>query len=279
MRGENDNFAVTGGGRLPAARLNPATGKFERGDLHTGIDEEAGKGTSVFDPVLCEIAYTWFTAPAARILDPFAGGSVRGVVATYLGRHYTGVDLRTEQVEANRQQAAMITPDNSPEWITGNSLSDIPDQEYDFIFSCPPYYDLEIYSEDAADLSNYDTYEQFVADYRQIITQAVGRLRPDRFACFVVGDIRDKRGNYRNFVSDTITAFIDAGCQLYNEAILITAVGSLPIRVSGQFTGGRKLGKTHQNVLVFVKGDWRKAAKWCGPVEVGDLESAENVGS
>ena len=50
--------------------------------------------------------------------------------------------------------------------------------------------------------------------------------------------------------------------------MLVTAVGSLQIRVSKQFRSGRKLGKTHQDVLVFVKGDPRKAAEECGQVEV-----------
>jgi hypothetical protein len=31
--------------------------------------------------VLCEIAYRWFSPPGGLILDPFAGGSVRGIVA------------------------------------------------------------------------------------------------------------------------------------------------------------------------------------------------------
>ena len=53
---------------------------------------------------------------------------------------------------------------------------------------------------------------------------------------------------------------------LYNEAILVTAVGSLPIRVAKQFAGYRKLGKTHQNVLVFFKGD-PKTIKSFGEVE------------
>jgi hypothetical protein len=73
---------------------------------------------------------------------------------------------------------------------------------------------------------------------------------------------------YRNFVSDTIAAFEAAGAELYNEAILVTQLGSLPIRVGKQFESGRKLGKTHQNVLVFVKGDPRKATAACGEVEV-----------
>ena len=29
-----------------------------------------------------------------------------------------------------------------------------------------------------------------------------------------------------------------------------------------------KLGKTHQNVLVFVKGDGKKATQACGPIDV-----------
>lgn len=244
---------------------------------------EQASGTSIFDPVLCELAYTWFTAPGAHILDPFAGGSVRGIVATHLGRDYTGIDLRPEQIEANQKQAAAIVPDRLPRWIVGNSLSAIPADDYDFIFTCPPYYDLEVYSDDPEDLSNKEDYGAFLADYRAIISQAVGRLRADRFACVVVGDIRDRKGMYRNFVADTIAAFRDAGMELYNEAILVTAVGSLSIRVGRQFQAGRKLGKTHQNVLVFVKGDPRKATEWCGPVEIGELvdalEGADEVGA
>jgi hypothetical protein len=31
------------------------------------------------------------------------------------------------------------------------------------------------------------------------------------------------------------------------------------MRVTNQFETGRKMAKTHQNMLVFCKGDWRKA--------------------
>ncbi len=253
-----------------------------KGEDFTGLGAQQS-GTSIFDPVLCELAYTWFTAPGAHILDPFAGGSVRGIVATYLGRDYTGIDLRPEQIAANQHQAAAIVPGRLPRWIVGNSLNAIPADDYDLIFTCPPYYDLEVYSDDPEDLSNKEDYGAFLNDYRAIIAQAVERLRADRFACVVVGDIRDRKGMYRNFVADTIAVFRDAGMALYNEAILVTAVGSLSIRVGRQFEAGRKLGKTHQNVLVFVKGDPRKATEWCGPVEIGTfgaaLEGADEVGA
>ena len=225
---------------------------------------KASSGTSIFDPVLCELSYSWFCPAAGHVLDPFAGGSVRGIVAALLGRRYTGIELRPEQITANREQAARICGAIRPEWIEGDSrnAAAIAPGSYDFVFSCPPYGDLERYSDDPRDLSTLD-HDAFAVAYAEVIAAAVALLRPDRFACFVVGDYRDKKGIYRGFPAETCKAFERAGCALYNEAILVTSVGSLPIRVGKQFTASRKLGKTHQNVLVFVKGDPRLAAAAC----------------
>lgn len=243
-----------------------AFGRYNKAEPNEALEQ----GTSIFDPVLCELAYTWFSPQGGLVLDPFAGGSVRGVVASKLGRRYIGVDLRGEQVEANREQGEKLCEANPPAWIAGDSrniASLCEGVEADFVFSCPPYADLEVYSDNPADISTLG-YTEFKEAYFEIIKNACGLLKNNRFACFVVGDVRDKKGNYYNFVSDTIGAFLDAGLKYYNEAILVTAVGSLPIRVGKQFSGGRKLGKTHQNILVFVKGDGKKAAEACGAVEV-----------
>lgn len=254
-----------------------STEEFQR-DYYTGPDTYES-GTSIFDPVLCELAYRWFCPPGGTVLDPFAGGSVRGIVAGKLGRRYVGMELRAEQVAANRVQGATLfargqgTSQIPPEWRTGDSRTidtACADVEADLVFSCPPYADLEVYSDDPLDLSTLD-YDEFRTAYREIIAKTCARLKNDRFACFVVGDVRDARGHYYNFVGDTVEAFRAAGLHFYNEAILVTAVGSLPIRVGRQFAAGRKLGKTHQNVLVFVKGDWKKATQACGDCEMGDV--------
>lgn len=237
-------------------------------------------GTSIFDPVLCELAYIWFSPVGGIVLDPFAGGSVRGIVASKLGRQYIGHELRQEQVDANRVQGSKICVDElmPPAWICGDSRtidSTCKDVQADMVFSCPPYADLEVYSDDTKDLSTLG-YEEFKNAYFEIIKKTCALLKNDRFACFVVGEVRNKKGNYYNFVGDTVQAFKEAGLNYYNEAILVTAVGSLPIRVGKQFSSGRKLGKTHQNILVFVKGDGKKAAQACGEVEV-DLGLLEPV--
>jgi hypothetical protein len=260
--------------------------KIAEGDVSAGLAGNQS-GTSIFDPVLCELIYRWFAPKGGRVLDPFAGGSVRGVVAAALGRQYVGIDLRPEQIEANEEQWAEIEallPEalegdrlTAPRWIAGDSnevLSaaaedDQAGEGFDLVFSCPPYGDLEVYSDDPADISTLPIAEFDIA-YERIIARAIARLADDRFACFVVGDYRLKSGGgvYANFVAKTIAAFEAAGASLYNEAILVTAVGSLPIRMAKQFRSTRKLGKTHQNILVFVKGDPRKATEALGPVDV-----------
>ena len=68
-------------------------------------------GTSIFDPTLCESAYTWFAPRPSRaarrdnrpiiVLDPFSGGSVRGIVAAKLGLLYIGIDMSSRQVAAH----------------------------------------------------------------------------------------------------------------------------------------------------------------------------------
>jgi DNA modification methylase len=208
---------------------------------------------SVFDPALCEVLYHWFVPKGGKILDPFAGGSVRGIVSNYLGYDYTGIEIRQEQVESNIEQANDITPNNKPKWIVGdsNTVLDSMTVEYDFVFSCPPYGDLETYSDLHGDISNMD-YPDFLSAYRSIIGKSCSMLKSGSYACFVVGEFRNKFGNYVGFVPDTIKAFMESGMAYYNEAILLTPIASASMRAGGNMKS-QKLVKVHQNVLVFKK--------------------------
>jgi hypothetical protein len=271
-------LAPGGGGAWLGGRATASTSKFlqsggAEGDSALGLDEGPAlqSGTSIFDPVLCELAYRWFCPPGGMILDPFAGGSVRGVVAGVLGYRYAGFELRAGQVAANEPQAAAICPGADVRWYCGDSAETVPKWQgrADFLFSCPPYGNLEVYSEAEADLSAMPD-AAFDAAYSAIIAAACEKLGPDAFAGFVVGNYRDKRGFYRDLVGLTVRAFEAAGLHYYNECILVTAVGSLPIRVGQQFRAARKLGKTHQNFLVFCKGNPKKAvARWAAQVGQG----------
>ena len=213
--------------------------------------------TSIFDPVLCEIIYTWYVEKGQKVLDCFAGGSVRGIVAGALEIKYTGIDIRQEQVEANRQQAKELLPENNqPRWIVGDSekVLDTINEEFDFILSCPPYFNLEVYSDLDGDISNLQDYEEFLVHYSNIINKTCSKLKKGGFACFVVGDIRDKKGNLLGFVPDTINIFKKAGLNFYNDAILLTPLGSAMLRANNTMKT-KKLTKVHQYVLIFKKGE------------------------
>lgn len=241
---------------------DPSWGELEKYCQNHGIP--LMDRTSVFDPVLCELVYRWFNIPDGIILDPFAGGSVRGIVAAKLGMFYHGVDLRKEQIEANNKNAKEVMGEYAcqcyPTWKCGDSCwidKHFADLKADMLFSCPPYADLEVYSDNPADLSTMD-YPEFMRAYKEIIRKSCSLLKNDRFAVFVVGEVRDKSGVYRSFVADTIAAFQEAGLQYYNEMILVNMIGSLAMRAGKQFSNSRKIGKVHQNVLVFYKGDLKK---------------------
>lgn len=178
-----------------------------------------------------------------------------------------------------RETSRTATVELEPTWLVGDAaqlpkVKGLP-AKVDLVFSCPPYMDLEVYSGDARDLSAQGDAD-FWLNYRQAIKDAVARLRPDRFVVWVIGEVRAPDGGYKNFVSGTVEAFEAEGCRYYNEAIMVTPAGTLPLRAGGQFTTSRKLGRAHQNVMVFVKGDWRKAVEACGDVSVviPDLEAA-----
>ena len=210
---------------------------------------------SIFDPALCEVLYHWFCEPGGKILDPFAGGSVRGIVANKLGYKYTGIDIRQNQIDSNREQALQILDiNNQPQWYVGDSdkvLDDLFVHDFDFVFSCPPYADLEVYSDLPGDISNMN-YLEFLVAYESIIKKSCKKLKPGGFACFVVGEVRDKYGNYIGFVPDTIRAFQNCGMKFYNEGILLNAIATASLR-AGNNMKNKKLVKVHQNILVFKK--------------------------
>jgi len=219
------------------------------------------RNTSIFCPVLTELMYRWFCIKKGKILDIFAGGSVRGIVSNYLGYDYYGIELRGEQVKSNIEQGLDILGDiNCPKWIVGDSeniLDNNCEQEFDMIFTCPPYFDLEVYSKLPDDLSNMN-YEDFKYKYKRIFHKAIDKLKNNRFICIVIGDVRDKdrvRNWYRDLIGLTKNIILEKpNVHLYNEIILLDNIGTSAMRVSQAFTK-RKVVKIHQNILVFYKGD------------------------
>lgn len=232
--------------------------------------------TSTFDPFLCEILVKWFSRPGDTVFDPFAGGHVRGAVCAMTGRSYYGMDINPIQVEANKEawnsitEAYDISSFGIPMWVNKDSTEVMPiNEQFDMFLTCPPYYNLEVYTDNPRDISTLPTYEQFLENYGAAIRNGYTQLREDSFAVIVVEEIRDKNGLLYGFVPDTINAFKSVGFKYYNEMILENRIMSLGVRCPKYFEQSRKVGRHHQNVLVFFKGNPKNIEKKFGKFTEG----------
>ena len=216
---------------------------------------ERDTGTSRFDAVLAEICLKWFGLRGGLTIDPFAGGHIRGTVASLCEQRYIGTDLNKAQIDANvKRNEELQLPNITWRWDDALNIGNyVEDGTADLIFTCPPYGDLEVYTDDPRDLSNM-AYEVFIETYTEIISRAEKKLRNNRFAVIVVGDFRSPQGFYRGFTKDTIIAFEKTGMKLYNQLVLLNSITTASFRANNAFRN-RKMVKIHQDVLVFYKGD------------------------
>lgn len=230
-------------------------GETRKGTLFAENSFVADIGTaSILDPVLCEVLLSWFGKQSGKCIDPFAGDTSFGFVAATKGFDFTGIELRPEQVAINQNRCEGM----SAKYICDDGQNvgkHIKPESVDFLFSCPPYYDLEVYSDRPDDASNQETYEDFFKILDNAFSNAIKCLKENRFAAIVVSNIRNKKtGFYRNFVDDVIRLFQRNGMEFYNDIILVDSLGSAPRRAALNMKY-RKVVKVHQNVLIFYKGD------------------------
>lgn len=240
-------------------------------------EREAGKvlsaGVSLLDPVMAELVCRWFGLESCKSFDCFAGDSVFGYVSAHLGNEFVGIELRPEQAQLNNERtegmAARYICDDGQ-----NVAKHINADSQDLLFSCPPYFDLEHYSDLENDASNQKSYDDFIQILRNAFTAAIDCLKENRFAVIVVGDVRDKStGFYYDFCGDIKRIFKDGGMSLYNEIILIETGASTALRAS-RYMESRKVAKMHQNILVFYKGKTKDIKKHYKKIEYAseDLE-------
>lgn len=232
------------------ARKNVLAGGNSEKDVMNNMN-----GSSILDAVLAELMIKWFTEEGFTTFDPFAGDTVFGFISGYLKRPFEGIELRQEQVDFNQMQCNRENINCKYICDTSENMDIyIENESKDFIFSCPPYADLEVYSDLKEDLSTM-SHEDFFKVYEKILKNTYNKLKNDRFAVIITSEVRNKKGEYIRLVPNTINIMVEAGYIYYNDIILMNSVGTLPMRTGRHMNAGRKIGRRHQNVLVFYKGN------------------------
>lgn len=246
-------------------------------DGHTGERAETFRkdhdsiytGThSVFPAPLMEWALLRYGGPpGGKVLDAFAGGPVRGVVATIMGMEYHGVEIRKEQIDENFTAIKRLGLDFTGCYheCDGRFLDFYPEPEigkpfFDCAITCPPYFNLEKYSNLGNDLSNLGSYEAFNASMAICAFSHFEVLKPGAFVCIIVGPFRDKKtGELIDFPAHTAANFREAGFIYWQQIVLSKNFASAAKRSTNAWKG-HKLVPSHEFMLVFRKPEEKSHA-------------------
>lgn len=200
-------------------------------------------GTSEMDPAICELVYSAYRPNT--VLDPFAGGPPRGYVASHMGIHYTGYEIRAEQIEVNMSMAHTLpTPIKYINACSSKGLEGM----YDMVFSCPPYFDLEQYGGGPEDLSLMSKSE-FDRMYRRILSMCYEHLNVGGIMAMVVGN-HVRKGKYHDLEHLTKFIYYDLGIEMIGDCIIVDPIGSKAMSAGTLFRANGRVTRHHQYLLI-----------------------------
>lgn len=205
---------------------------------------------SVFPAPLMEMILVRYGGPkGSKILDAFAGGPPRGLVASIMGFDYLGFEIRQVQIDENIALLKRLKLTGA-RYILSDGRFLETDEMFDTGVTCPPYHDLEVYSDQQDDISNLGSYAEFNASMWLSAQAYRERIKPNGFVCIITGLFRDKRGELIDFPADTVTNFREAGFMYWQHIILSKNFASAAVR-AGNAWRGHKLVPRFENLLIF----------------------------
>lgn len=139
---------------------------------------------------------------ATSVLDPCAGWGDRLAASLVCGARYTGVDPNKNMIDAYRSIVSLCAGNAEviPSGFENAELSGV----YDTVFTCPPYWDTEIYSQDTDQSSNYPTYESWRNKfYNNMMTKAWAHLQSGGTFIMTVANV-DRDGVILPLIEDCL---------------------------------------------------------------------------
>jgi len=162
-----------------------------------------------------------FTKRDMTVLDPFAGVGSTLKACALEGRHGIGFELNPLFVELTQQRLRQELPEDATtttqtiyEGDARVLVDKLEADSIDFLVTSPPYWGIlqkidhkaiqervqnglvTDYGDDARDLGNIESYEEFVADLTDILAKSGGKLRDGGYMAVIVGDFRHKKQNH-----------------------------------------------------------------------------------
>lgn len=208
---------------------------------------------SIFNPILAIWIMNLYAPQKGVVYDPFCGGGTRAIVSYKKGLDYTGIELRQEEIEAVEQR--LLNNNAKAKIVLGDSKNPngIPPNYADFLITCPPYFNLEMYEGGTNDLSMAKSYDDFLSMIEPVVVQSCRILKPGALSCWVVGLHRDSKGGLLSIPQD-IARIHKANGFKHKEEVIINWTNTGAISRVGNFEKGQKLLiRSHEYLEVFEK--------------------------
>lgn len=215
-----------------------------------------------------------FTKKSMTVLDPFVGSGSTLIACAGIGRRGIGIDLNPEykRLFESRIKEACMEIDDSISYIVGDSHEKLDDLDMvDYIVTSPPYYNIlkndakgtrsnngkayrmaardgvEYYGDDKKDLSNCESYEQFLLSLEQIMKKCFSRLKEKKYASIIMSDFTVEKKEMP-VQGDIVSMMQRVGFEYAGTTVLLQPVK--PLYPFG-YPYAYKINHHHQNIMTF----------------------------
>jgi 16S rRNA G966 N2-methylase RsmD len=189
-----------------------------------------------------------------RVLDVCAGWGGRMIGAKSVDSikvHYTGIDPCAKTYEALRAirdelELTNVTLINKPAEVALQEMD--PSSKHDIALTSPPYYNLEIYSDEPTQSIVSDGYQAWLNKFLKPVIQGVIRLGV-KYSCWSVKNFKtDKK---YDLLDDVIRIHAEHGWRLLDDTVFTMANSRRPGQKSASEDVTPK--KTEECTYVFVR--------------------------
>lgn len=122
---------------------------------------------SIFKPAIAKLIYKDFIKPGSKVLDYSCGFGTRllGLMSLGMDVKYCGYEPNTETYD-NLLRMIDYFKFNAEIKKSGSESDDLFDDKFDFVFSSPPYFNVEIYCDEPEQCYNkFPVYEDWLEGY------------------------------------------------------------------------------------------------------------------
>jgi len=235
--------------------FNQMTKDFKMSSLNV---RGKSSGLSTFPVDLCRKIVAFYSEEGDTILDPCAGRASRLPTVHKMNRNYIGYDVCHEFMEVNREIAKELTDNQlfkSPYTITLHEQTSEKmvesDESVDLVMTSPPYWDVEFYDDNPAQLGYKHTYLEFLEGIRRIMQESYRVLKPGKFCVFNVNDFR-KEGDFYMYHADTARIMEEVGLKLC-DIIIIPWSSCVGAAFADQVWQRKITAKKHEYLIVSRK--------------------------